>query len=138
MALFPASHLGPFEPIFRVNLVEGRTLRSRLSYPVLAVLCAALFAASIGSAQTNSKVSTVDPATGKVNDSITVSGENLGKAAVSGVFLSDDKQDYKATVTDQADDKIVMKVPQVKAGDYNISIQTGNRLLIQPVRFTVQ
>jgi hypothetical protein len=31
-----------------------------------------------------------------------------------------------------------MKVPHVKPGDYNISIQEGNAIYIQPVRFTVQ
>ena len=30
-----------------------------------------------------------------------------------------------------------MKVPQVRPGRYNISIQTGNTIYIQPVRFTV-
>ena len=39
---------------------------------------------------------------------------------------------------DQSDEKIVMKVPQVKSGDYNISIQVGHNIFIKPVRFTVQ
>jgi hypothetical protein len=91
-------------------------------------------------AQAGSKVTGVDPGTGKVNDQITVSGTNLGKATVFGVYLSDDKDDFKATIVDQAADKIVMKVPQVKAGNYNISILIGGptgSLLIQPVRFSV-
>ena len=54
------------------------------------------------------------------------------------MFLSDDTTDYKATVVEQADAKIVMKVPQVKAGDYKVSVQAGNNIYIQPVRFTVQ
>ena len=67
-----------------------------------------------------------------------MTGENLGKSNVSAVFLSDDKTDYKATVVEQSDGKIVMKVPQVKAGDYKVSLQAGNNIYIQPVRFTVQ
>jgi len=31
-----------------------------------------------------------------------------------------------------------MKVPQVRPSRYNISIQKGNAIYIQPVRFTVQ
>ena len=83
-------------------------------------------------------VTAVDPAAGKVNDSVTVTGTNLGKAAVAGVFLSDDKSDFKATIVEQADEKLVFKVPQVKAGPYNLSVQVGAQILILPTRFTVQ
>lgn len=89
-------------------------------------------------AQGTPKITGVDPASGKVNDSVTIMGESLDKGSVSSVFLSDDKMDYKATIVNQAADKIVMKVPQVKPGDYNVSIQVGNGILIEPVRFTVQ
>jgi len=82
--------------------------------------------------------SSVDPLSGKVNDQITVTGTNLGKSAVSAVFLSDDNNDYKAVIVDQSDTKIVLKVPQVKPGRYNVSYQKGNSIYIQPVRFTVE
>jgi IPT/TIG domain len=83
-------------------------------------------------------VTGVDPDSGKANDTITVAGENLEKSKVSAVFLSDDKDDHKAVVVSQAADKIVIKVPDVKPGSYNVSIQAGNNIFIQPVRFTVQ
>ena len=89
-------------------------------------------------AQGAPRVTDVDPSSGRVNDTVTVAGENLGKDTVSAVFLSDDKTDYKATITEQNKEKIVMKVPHVKPGRYSISIQTGNAIYIQPVRFTVQ
>jgi len=89
-------------------------------------------------AQSNPQVTGVDPASGKVNDDIAIAGENLGKATVVAVYLSDDKMDYKATIVDQSAEKIVMKVPQVKAGTYNISVQVGTNILIKPVKFTVQ
>ena len=88
--------------------------------------------------QSSPKITTVAPAAGKVNDSVTLTGENLGKDTVSAVFLSDDKDDYKATLVEQGSAKIVLKVPQVKSGGYNISIQEGDKILILPVRFTVQ
>jgi hypothetical protein len=89
-------------------------------------------------AQSAPKITTVDPAMGKVNDSVTLTGENLGKDSVSAVFLSDDKDDYKATLVQQDTAKIILKVPQVKSGGYNISIQEGDKILILPLRFTVQ
>jgi hypothetical protein len=104
---------------------------------VAAVAVAGLFIpASL--AQDIVRVTGVDPATGKANDIVTVAGENLGKGKVSAVFLSDDKDDHKASVVSQEADKIVIKVPDVKPGSYNVSIQTGNSIFIQPIRFTVQ
>jgi len=89
-------------------------------------------------AQNSPSVTSVDPSSGKVNDTVTITGQNLAKPRVSAVFLSDKKTDFKATVVEQSDEKIVMKVPQVMPGDYNVSIQTGNTIFIQPVRFTVE
>lgn len=93
---------------------------------------------SLAVAQNAPQVTGVDPASGKVNDTVTVSGSNLGKASVSSVYLSDDKNDYKAAIQDQSDDKITMKVPQVKPGDYNVSVQVGDKLFIKPVKFKVE
>jgi uncharacterized protein (DUF2141 family) len=102
------------------------------------ILAAVILLSSLAVAQNAPTVTGVDPATGKVNDTVTVSGSNLGKASVSSVFLSDDKSDFKATIVEQGDDKITMKVPQVKAGDYNISVQVGDKLFIKPVKFKVE
>jgi len=41
-------------------------------------------------------------------------------------------------VVEQGAEKIVVKVPQVKSGNYNVSIQVGDKLFIKPVRFKVQ
>ncbi len=84
------------------------------------------------------QVTSVDPSSGKVNDSVSVIGADLGKNNVSAVYLSDDKIDYKATVVEQSAEKIIIKVPEVKSGNYNISIQVGDKLFIKPVRFKVQ
>jgi hypothetical protein len=108
-------------------------MSSRFIFLAVAVLLSPLLLA-----QGTPQVKGVDPSSGKVNDNVTVTGENLGKSSVSAVFLSDDKSDYKATIVEQTDEKIVMKVPQVKSGDYNISIQVGTNIFIKPLRFTVQ
>ena len=105
---------------------------------LLAAVFLLLFLAPRAVAQNSPKITCVAPATGKVNDSVTLTGENLGKDFVSAVYLSDDKDDYKATLVEQGSAKIILKVPQVKSGGYNISIQEGDKILILPVRFTVQ
>jgi hypothetical protein len=143
MANFPASRLVPTEnPAHGARPAASRTERRRRSRHFawkLAVLLPALLGAALVFAQAaDPHVSAVDPTSGKVDDSATVSGQNLGKAAVTAVFLSDDKDDFKATVVSQADDKIEIKIPKVKAGPYNISVQVGDKLMIMPVRFTVQ
>ena len=89
-------------------------------------------------AQSTPQITGVEPPSGKVNDTVTISGQNLGKDEVSAVYLSDDKNDYRATVVEQSAEKIVVKVPQVKSGNYNVSIQVGDKLFIKPVRFKVQ
>jgi hypothetical protein len=107
-----------------------------LRYSVL--LIAVFFLAPFAFAQGSPKVTSVTPAMGKVDDTVSVVGENLGKGTVSAVFLSDDKDDSKASMVEQAAGKITIKIPRVKAGSYNISVQTGDKIMILPVRFEVQ
>jgi hypothetical protein len=120
--------------------VEGKSIRRGMliGFALLAAAALLMLSAAPLFAQNEPHIASVDPASGKVNDMITVTGENLAKGHVSAVFLSDKKTDYKATVVEQSADKIVMKVPQVSPGDYNVSIQAGNTIFIQPVRFTVE
>lgn len=112
-----------------------RTLQ-KIGFITGALLLLCLAPRAVG--QNSPKITAVAPATGKVNDSVTLTGENLGKDSVSAVFLSDDKDDFKATLVEQGSAKIILKVPAVKSGGYNISIQEGDKILILPVHFTVQ
>ena len=125
-------------PGIGTRLMNGARKRNvwRFSFAAgaLLLLCLVQFV----SAQNLPKVTAVDPGAGKVNDNVTLTGENLGKASVSAVFLSDDKDDFKATLVEQEAGKIILKVPQVKSGGYNISIQEGDKILILPIHFTVQ
>ena len=125
-------------PLISTMRIKIHTDRSGSVRKRWVFLAGAIFLASLAVAQNAPQVTGVDPASGKVNDTVTVSGSNLGKASVSSVYLSDDKNDYKAAIVDQGDDKITMKVPQVKAGDYNVSIQVGDKLFIKPVKFKVE
>jgi hypothetical protein len=125
-------------PFFSKSGDRNSTERSRNMRRWWAFLAGVVLFSSLAVAQNTPQVTGVDPASGKVNDTLTVSGNNLGKASVSSVFLSDDKNDYKATIVEQGDDKITVKVPQVKPGDYNVSIQVGDKLFIKPVKFKVE
>jgi IPT/TIG domain-containing protein len=125
-------------PYFSKSRSKNKTERGGNTHWRWAFLVGTILFASLAVAQNAPQVTGVDPASGKVNDTVTVSGSNLGKASVSSVFLSDDKNDYKAAIEDQSDDKITMKVPQVKPGDYNISVQVGDKLFIKPVKFKVE
>jgi len=139
MANSPSTRLGHCGLLALLDTVdrEGR-YRSKNRQWMFVLLAAEVLLAALVFAQGAPRVTGVMPSSGKVNDSVTLMGENLGKDSVSAVFLSDDKDDYKATVVDQSAAKIVMKVPQVKPGNYNVSVQAADKILIMPVRFTVQ
>jgi len=125
-------------PLFSDATNRNNTGRSRSPRKRWLFLAGVVLFSSLAVAQNAPQVTGVDPDSGKVNDTMTLSGSNLGKGTVSSVYLSDDKNDYKAVIVDQSDDKITVKVPQVKAGDYNVSIQVGDKLFIKPVKFKVE
>lgn len=126
--------------VFRAKFSRKEFTREALNRMLTLTAFAALLALPLRLtlAQNSPSVKAVDPTSGKVNDSISVEGENLGKSVVSAVYLSDDKSDYKAVIVEQGSNKIVLKIPQVKPGDYNVSLQAGAAIYIQPVRLTVQ
>ena len=138
MANTPANDLGHNEFLPLPSTKEGkRRYRSKITRRKLTLLAAVLLAPLIF-AQGGPEVKGVEPSSGKVDDTVTITGQNLGKDSVSSVFLSDEKSDYKATIVEQTEGKIVLKVPEVKPGNYNLAIQVGNKIFIKPVRFTVQ
>jgi hypothetical protein len=134
-----SSHSGPRASSYpsSPSSREARFYRKALRWAV-AVLPLLILIVPFVVAQVSPRATAVDPSTGKVNDSVTVTGQNLAKESVSAVFLSDEKDDFKATIVEQTAEKIVMKVPQVKPGDYNVSIQVKDKILIEPVKFKVQ
>ena len=139
MANVPGGHLdtGRILSLRRAG-GKARFYRNQRAYVRFGLLAVAVLLAPLLFAQGAPRVTGIEPSSGKVNDNVTVKGENLGKGSVADAFLSDDKTDYKATIVDQAAEKVVIKIPQVKSGDYNISIQVGKNIYIQPVRFKVQ
>ena len=61
--------------------------------------------------QTTPRMISVDPGNGKAGDEITVAGENLEKAQVAKVYLTDGKNDVLVVVTEQTPTSIKFKIP---------------------------
>jgi len=119
--------------ILKIRLANAAPLALAAAFVALAVAPSALRAQNAPA-----QISAVTPSTGKADDSITITGKNLDKTDVTAVFLSDAKLDHKAVVVDQEAGKIVIKVPDLKPGDYNISIEQSGSIYIQPVIFKVK
>ena len=89
------------------------------------------------------RCATVEPMSGKVGTDITVTGENLGKASVAELYLTDGKNDIKLVLADQTDTTLKTKIPAgAKVGErYKLMILTKGKepkLIEQPVRFEVE
>lgn len=87
------------------------------------------------------RLATVTPETGKPAVAFTAAGENLSKAAVKELFLTNGKDDIKVEIVTQKDDAIQFKVPgATKPGRYALMILTGDgkQLIEQPAKVTVE
>jgi hypothetical protein len=88
------------------------------------------------------RVETAEPDTGKPGAVLAINGDNLEKAGVTDVFLTDGKNDIKVAVTEQSAKVIKFKIPDaVKPGRYSIMLLTGGKepkYLEQPVKVTVE
>src|ERR1035441_6491769 len=110
----------------------------KLSFAV-SLLVAASFAAY--AQQAMPRIVSAAPPSGKTGDVITVTGENLQKALVSKVYLTDGKNDLIVEVTDQTDTAIKFKIPaKVAAGRLALMILTTGKdakYIEQPVKLTI-
>jgi hypothetical protein len=83
----------------------------------------------------------VDPATAKIGDVVTVTGENLDKANVAKVYLTDQKNDLTCEITSQTATEIKFKIPAKSAGRMALMILTNGKeqkLIEQPVKLTIE
>lgn len=92
--------------------------------------------------QTTPRMISVDPGNGKAGDEITVAGENLEKAQVAKVYLTDGKNDVLVVVTEQTPTSIKFKIPgKATAGRFALMLLTTGKepkLIEQPVKLTVE
>ena len=93
-------------------------------------------------AQGGPRMTTVDPGTGRAGDEIVVAGENLEKAQVAKVYLTDGKNDFVVEVTAQDATTLKFKVPaKAPAGRFALMLLTTGKepkLIEQPVKLTVE
>lgn|ERR1035441_2766586 len=108
----------------------------------LSSVLALLFAATVLFAQdVMPRMSTVDPTSGKTGDVVAVTGENLDKANVAKVYLTDGKNDFACDVTEQSATTIKFKIPAKATGRLAIMILTGGKegkLIEQPVKVSIE
>ena len=111
-------------------------MRLSFAVPLFLAACLAAFA------QTMPRMTTVDPGNGKAGDEITVAGENLAKAQVAKVYLTDGTHDVVVEVTEQADTSIKFKIPaKALPGRFALMLLTTGKepkLIEQPVKLTVE
>ena len=90
--------------------------------------------------QNFSRLASVEPDTGKVGDEAIAKGENLDKSKIGELYLTDGKNDVKATITEQSDTEIKFKIPKIQAGRYRLMLVTAKKdsMIEQPVMITVE
>jgi hypothetical protein len=104
--------------------------------PLIAAACLAGFAQDA-----MPRMTTVEPYSGKVGDVVAVSGENLDKANVAKVFLTNDKTDLACEIVEQTATTIKVKIPDKATGRMAFMIRTGGKEpkdIVQPVKVSVE
>lgn len=104
------------------------------------LLLACGFAVGLSAFDGFSKLSTVEPESGKEGDVASAKGENLDKSKIAEIYLTDGKNDIKLVITEQSDTEIKFKVPKAGAGRYRLMLLTAKKdsMIEQPVVFTVE
>ena len=87
------------------------------------------------------RMSSVDPGSGKKGDILAVTGENLEKANVAKVYLTNGKDDVECVVTEQNATTVKFKIPEKATGRMALMILTAGKepkLIEQPVKVTIE
>jgi len=104
---------------------------------IAAVLC---LVAGLFAFQPLPRCSALEPETGKAGDAVSAKGENLDKASVSELYLTDGSKDTKVAITGQTGTEVKFTIPQVKPGRYHLALLTANKMSMieQPVVLTIE
>ncbi len=112
----------------------------KLSYILVFALLLTLLPAVLLSQAVMPRMVSVEPLEGKTGVNVVVTGENLDKANVSKVYLTDGKNDLELKVLEQTATTVKFKIPaSCKPGRWAMMILTGGKdpkLIEQPVKFT--
>lgn len=83
----------------------------------------------------------VDRDEAKRGDIVAVSGENLGKANISELYLTNGKDDFKVEITEQTAAALKFRVGKdIRLGRYSLMILTGGEqpmFIEQPVKINI-
>lgn len=83
----------------------------------------------------------VDKDEAKRGDIVVIAGENLGKANVSELYLTNGKDDFKVDITEQTAASLKFKVGKdIRFGRYSLMILTGGdtpMFIEQPVKLNI-
>jgi hypothetical protein len=88
------------------------------------------------------RMASVDPANGKAGDVIVATGENLQKALVAKLYLTDGKNDLTCEMLEQTDTTIKFKIPTRAAKGVRLTVMvltTGAnpKYIEQPVKVEI-
>jgi hypothetical protein len=110
----------------------------------LSLIACLLVAASFAFyAQTASpRITNLEPPNGKPGDTITLTGENLDKANVAKLFLTDgnEKNDIELALASQSATEIKFKIPAKATGRLALAILTASKppqFIEQPWKLTI-
>jgi len=114
----------------------------RVSFVVSALLAVFLCSTCLLAQANSPQMKTVDPDTGKIGDTLTVTGENLDKANVAKLYLTDGTNDVEVAMATQEATTITFKIPaKAKPGRLALMVLTRGKepkLIEQPVKVTVE
>jgi hypothetical protein len=114
----------------------------KLSYIPLALAGFLIISFTLSAQVTFPRMTSVEPATAKAGVEVAVAGENLDKANVAEIYLSDGDKDTKVEVTGQTATSVKFKVPDaMKPGRFSLVVLTTTKpakLIDQPVRLTIE
>jgi hypothetical protein len=121
-------------------MVARTVIQMKMSFVSILLLAAGL---SAYAQEGMPRMLSVDPLSGKKGDVIAVTGENLDKAKVDKVFLTDGKNDVAVEVTEQSDTSIKFKIPDKAApgGRLAVMILTAGKdakYIEQPVKIMIE
>lgn len=107
---------------------------------ITAFLLFSFYIISLSAFEGFSKLVSVEPDTGKAGDAAIAKGENLEKAKIGEIYLTDGTKDIKAVITEQSEGEIKFKIPNTPAGRYRLMLLTANKasMIEQPVVITVE
>jgi len=87
-------------------------------------------------------MSSIEPASGRVGDTLVIHGEHLGRENVAALYLTDGKVDLKVPEIEQTPTTIRFKIPSgTKPGRLALMVLTKEadpKLIEQPVKITVE